>query len=378
MKRKLYLSAIAFFIATTAYSQLGVNTSDPATSLDITAKNATGNSTHVDGLLIPRVDRERAQSMAGVPVSTLIYVNDIATGTRTGIAVSIDAVGYYYYNGTEWAKLNPTLSTADKNIYNTNGSLTGSRVVAQEDHTLAFTGTAENAFSVDGTNLSVDASNHRVGIGTASPQKKLHVNGSMQLTDELNVGGSATAEGSAGTRGQVLTSGGGGASPFWQKPKADVILGGMETGGGIDLLVNGENAFRYTGRYITLPPGKWIIYTSQLAQIEGPLNIDDWMFIRTAFSDENLSIGEIAGTVTSDGIGTVRMGFRLKGPEAGLSTAQIDVFHDSVIINNSSNSSKTYRYVAGYIIANRIISESKIANFGGNWNENVIYAIAVD
>ncbi|MFP3637182.1 hypothetical protein, partial [Bacillus sp. SIMBA_033] len=64
MKKKLYLSVIAFFFAATVYSQVGVNTSNPASSLDITAKNATGNSTHVDGLLIPRVDRERAQSMA--------------------------------------------------------------------------------------------------------------------------------------------------------------------------------------------------------------------------------------------------------------------------------------------------------------------------
>lgn len=377
MKTRRFLSLGTFLCTVMVYSQVGINTTDPATSLDITAKDATGSSTHVDGLLIPRVDRERAMSMRDVAVSTLIYVNSATTGTASGIAVNIDSVGYYYYNGTEWSKLNPAVSSADTNIYNTNGSLTGSRVVAQGDHTLAFTATAENAFSVDGTNLSVDASNHRVGIGTATPQKKLHVSGSIQLTDELNVGGSATAEGSAGTRGQVLTSGGGGVSPFWQKPKADVILGGMEAGGGIDLLVNGDNAFRYTGRYITLPPGKWIIHTSQLAQIEGPLNIDDWMFIRTAFSDENLSIGDI-GTVTSDGSGTVQMGFRLKGPEAGLSTAQIDVFHDSVIVNNSSNSSKTYRYVAGNIIANRPISEAKIANFGGNWNENVIYAIAVE
>ncbi|MFP3632333.1 hypothetical protein SB776_37645, partial [Burkholderia sp. SIMBA_045] len=38
-----------------------------------------------------------------------------------------------------------------------------------------------------------------VGIGTVTPQKKLHINGDMQLTNELNVGGNATTAGSAGT-----------------------------------------------------------------------------------------------------------------------------------------------------------------------------------
>lgn len=61
------------------------------------------------------------------------------------------------------------------NIYNNDGTLTGNRTVTQNANTLAFTGTAVNAFSVDGSTFSVDAANDRVGLGTSTPENKFHV-----------------------------------------------------------------------------------------------------------------------------------------------------------------------------------------------------------
>ncbi|MDH5032107.1 MULTISPECIES: hypothetical protein [Chryseobacterium] len=181
-------------------SQVGINTTTPTATLDVTAKNSTGTGTTVEGLLIPRVDRQKAQSMTGVPVSTLIYVNSIATGTATGTALNIDTVGYYYYNGTIWTKLhNPTNSTA-ANLYNTDGTLTANRTVTQGANTLAFTGTQTNAFSVDGSTLSIDAANDRVGLGTITPDTKLtistpdnsfglnHTNGTVNLKTYIGGG----------------------------------------------------------------------------------------------------------------------------------------------------------------------------------------------
>ncbi|MFC3161191.1 hypothetical protein ACFOEQ_24580 [Chryseobacterium arachidis] len=57
-----------------------------------------------------------------------------------------------------------------------------------------------------------------VGIGTTTPQKKMHVNGGLQITNELSVGGDAATAGSSGTTGQVLTSNGAGNAPTWQTP----------------------------------------------------------------------------------------------------------------------------------------------------------------
>lgn len=63
--------------------------------------------------------------------------------------------------------------------------------------------------------MTINTSSANVGIGTGAPQKRLHVNGALQITNELNVGGDSTTAGSAGTSGQVLISGGANAAPSW-------------------------------------------------------------------------------------------------------------------------------------------------------------------
>ena len=63
------------------------------------------------------------------------------------------------------------------------GTLTGNTTIAQGTNTLAFTGTAVNAFSVDGATFSVDGTNNRVGIGTSTPTEQLHVSGGSARID---------------------------------------------------------------------------------------------------------------------------------------------------------------------------------------------------
>ncbi|MBC8883567.1 hypothetical protein H9X57_09830 [Flavobacterium piscinae] len=100
------------------WSQVGVGTTTPASTLEVVATNPTGASTNVDGILIPRVSRQRAQNMAGTPTSTLIYVNDIASGTATGTTINVTSVGFYFFNTSGvWERISTGL--------NTNWSLTG-------------------------------------------------------------------------------------------------------------------------------------------------------------------------------------------------------------------------------------------------------------
>jgi len=166
------------------YSQVGINTPDPKATFDITAKNSTGNFASAEGLLLPRVDRQKAQYMTGVQNSTLIYVNDVSTGSKTGAAINIDVVGYYYYTGSAWVKWNAIITT-DTNIYNLSSTLTSDRKVAQNDKTLAIKGTVRNTFSIDGTTFSVDAASKRIGIITSSPMNKLDLgpSGASSATD---------------------------------------------------------------------------------------------------------------------------------------------------------------------------------------------------
>jgi len=75
----------------------------------------------------------------------------------------------------------------------------------------------------------------QVGINTATPQKQLHVNGSLQVTNELSVGGNATTAGSAGSIGQYLVSNGSGAAPSWQ-----TFAGIVPNSNGSVIAVNGQ------------------------------------------------------------------------------------------------------------------------------------------
>ncbi|MDW9378744.1 hypothetical protein [Chryseobacterium sp. JV558] len=174
------------------------------------------------------MDRQRALSMTSVEPSTLIYINNISTGTATGQASNIDAVGFYHFDvsTSKWTKLN-----TDTNIYNANGTLTGNRVMSMANNSLILrngneanlyversgTGNLQSGQNVanfytsgyvgdtnkilsgirtyyqgDGTNTNssmtfsvnannnnnlVLATNNNVGIGTATPSKKLDVKG---------------------------------------------------------------------------------------------------------------------------------------------------------------------------------------------------------
>ncbi|HCA05954.1 hypothetical protein [Chryseobacterium sp.] len=102
-------------------AQVGINNSTPKATVDITARTPVGvsNPNLKDGILIPNVDRARAQAMGNnsspaVPESTMIYVNNITTGTATGSAINISAPGYYYFDPAAlpspgiWQALRPT------------------------------------------------------------------------------------------------------------------------------------------------------------------------------------------------------------------------------------------------------------------------------
>ncbi|WP_431612339.1 hypothetical protein [Chryseobacterium sp. 'Rf worker isolate 10'] len=283
MKKKLFLPALLAPIV--VFSQVGIQTSSSGASLDITAKNATGTSSTTEGLLVPRVSRERAQSMTGIAISTMIYVDNIGTGTQAGTAANIDTVGYYYFDETNvWTKLNGANSTgADTSIYSNDGILTGNRTVLQQDKTLAFTSNATsgaNHFSIikqpsNTPILSLNAVNDRIGIGGATvPQKNLHVFGTAQLTNELNVGGDAATAGNPGTAGQILTSGGPGASASWANPAKVIFVGRLSASSTYTAYyqVSGMVATTYDNAYINYGFSTLTILKSGFYQIIATTN----------------------------------------------------------------------------------------------------------
>ncbi|WP_089796214.1 hypothetical protein [Chryseobacterium wanjuense] len=66
--------------------------------------------------------------------------------------------------------------------------------------------------------------NAQVGILTPTPQHTLHVNGSLQVVKDLNVGGGPKTTGSSGNPGDFLVSNGSGNAPVWKNIASENFL----------------------------------------------------------------------------------------------------------------------------------------------------------
>lgn len=100
-------------ISSLAFSQVGINTSTPAATLDITSSN---NATTPDGILTVRLTEAALRSknhLYNLPQhSTVVYVTDVdptdAQNPITGKTEYIKAPGFYYYNAylEKWLNFN--------------------------------------------------------------------------------------------------------------------------------------------------------------------------------------------------------------------------------------------------------------------------------
>ena len=88
---------------------VGINTNTPSATLDI---NASLKPSTADGLIIPNLDRLTAQNSVNTEEGTLIYINDISTGTLSNKTAYVFNTGYYYFNGTHWRNINPKVGFA--------------------------------------------------------------------------------------------------------------------------------------------------------------------------------------------------------------------------------------------------------------------------
>ncbi|WP_312903236.1 hypothetical protein [Chryseobacterium taichungense] len=150
------------------------------------SETMTSNSSYnLTGSMILCAD----SSYPGLPATISISGNTLTITNNSNVARN------YYI--TEFPYLSPMI-----NLYTENGSLSSNRTVTQGANTLAFTSTATNGFSIDGTTLSVDAANNRVGIGTTTPSAMLHVYGTSGDHIRLTSSASDWALGSENAGGQ--------------------------------------------------------------------------------------------------------------------------------------------------------------------------------
>ncbi|SEQ21027.1 hypothetical protein SAMN05444005_1108 [Flavobacterium urocaniciphilum] len=148
MKKVLFL----FLLPLLTLGQVGINTTTPNSSsiLDIEATDK--------GILIPRISIPNLSSASPItsPATSLLVYN---TNTTTG-------TGFYFWNGTNWAPL----------------------------------GGADNDWIFSGNNI-YNGNTGNVGIGTATPTTKLHVENSGPAVSILNENFEANSLGTLTTSG---------------------------------------------------------------------------------------------------------------------------------------------------------------------------------
>ncbi len=204
----------------------------------------------------------------------------------------------------------PTWTTpaSATNIYNTNGTLTGNRTVAQGTNTLAFTGSAVNAFSVDGTTLSVDATNNRVGVNNAAPANDLHVTTSS-LGGGVTVSGPTPGYRLSPTAGATIAFGAANIANEWATGSAanDAVLVNQHTTGKLIFATGTTAAARMTisqtgnvGIGTTAPNGKLAVGSA----IGAPLS---WNPV-AVISDNNAEVLGIQGSNASSNINFYKNG----------------------------------------------------------------------
>lgn len=288
--------------------------------------NSTGanpdNSSMLDvsstdkGMLIPRMTAAQRIAIATPATGLLVYQTDLEDG-------------FWYFDGAIWISLS-----------------------------------GDDDWNVVGTSQHSAVSGN-VGIGTAFPTQKLDVAGNTRLRNRLYDGNNTS-----GTAGQVLSSTGTGTDWVNIAGVTPAVIGTL-TSTVTPIAVDG--AAVYTGSYIDLPPGKWIVQVSMLlrkAAAPFVLADDEGYWVRTTFSNSPTTY-----SLSADFEGAHLFSGSLVGP------SEFGLINGTCIINNTGTTTKRYYYwkVVSEVYGTNGVAAQPLSNFGtALYNENQIVAIPVN
>ena len=153
MKKKFTLFLL--FGMAIVNAQTGINTITPQARLDVVSTTS--------GILIPRMTAIQAENIAGPALGELVY-------STTASGATINANGFWYYNGAVWKPLKASLP-APQNIYTVDGTLEADRSVNLNSHNLNF----------DANKLALKATTQRIGIGENAPTTTAEVKGNVRV-----------------------------------------------------------------------------------------------------------------------------------------------------------------------------------------------------
>ena len=183
MKSKILL---LFFIPCLSFAQIGMNTTDPRTMLDVNgavtrrevsftvASNAASINTETSLAKITGTATGTVVLTAYVPTINghILTISNNTTGgfgaTFSGTTIlNGQAVAFVYTYGAWKTTLGSSVTAT--NIYNSNGTLTGNRTITQSDNNLTFSGSGRPEFQAPvGLGFAKDTQMRIAAIYTAS------------------------------------------------------------------------------------------------------------------------------------------------------------------------------------------------------------------
>ncbi len=131
---------------------------------------------------------------------------------------------------------------------------------------------------------------------------------------------------------------------------------------------NGVSTPKWTGSYIDLPPGIWVISVNMLLQSENDIQTGDVIWVRSTFCDDPNNYAPSPDILLS----TLVSGL-LPGP------SHFSMAVGSIAINNTSNTTKRYYYwISTSEQYGSKTQDYLLKDFGcGSWGENQFFAIPV-
>ena len=107
MLKKLVIFSFVIMAVTAAFSQVGVNTNTPQTTLDITAIAIDGST--AEGIMAPRLTGDQIKGKdaryTAAQTGAMVYATEAVIGAPAGKTVNITTKGYYFFDGVLWQKI---------------------------------------------------------------------------------------------------------------------------------------------------------------------------------------------------------------------------------------------------------------------------------
>lgn len=169
MKKSLiFLGVLSIGHAYAQRGNFGLNTTSPSATLEIKVADINGNNNTNQGIIIPKLTKERVAKIANTNLiqGTLVYIEDPnASITNTNPKVTqITKNGFYHYDGTNWVSGVGNTVVSSLPSGDINGQVlkwNGNQWIAQTDNNTTYT--AGNGITLNGTQFSVPITTNGTG-----------------------------------------------------------------------------------------------------------------------------------------------------------------------------------------------------------------------